>query len=99
VKKTFQKIDIAWLLLMILTLGGALMGKHAQPGFWITVVIAMITLLKARLVIDHFMQLNEANRMIRWVVGGFSTIIPILMILTYIWTDQLVSFSQKILGN
>jgi len=99
VKKIIQKIDIAWLMLLLLTLSGGLMGKHAQPGFWITVVIALITFLKGRLVIDYFMELNEASRIIRWVVGSFCTIIPALMILTYIWTDQLVSFSQSILGE
>ena len=92
-----QKIDIAWLALMLLTLSGGLMGKHVEAGFWITVMIALMTFLKGRLVIDNFMELEEASPVIRWVVVGFCTIIPMLMILTYIWTDQLVSFSQSIM--
>ncbi|MCP4078270.1 MAG: cytochrome C oxidase subunit IV family protein [Gammaproteobacteria bacterium] len=97
--KVVLKVDIAWLMLILLTLSGGLMGKHAQPGFWITVVIAMMTFLKGRLVIDYFMELDEASKIIRRVVSSFSTIIPLLMILTYIWGDQLVSFSQSIIGQ
>jgi len=99
VKKTLLKVDIAWLMLILLTLSGGWMGKHAEPGFWITVVIAMMTFLKGRLVIDYFMELDEASKVIRRVVGSFSTIIPLMMILTYIWGDHLVSFSQSIIGQ
>jgi len=99
VKKILLKVDIAWLMLILLTISGGLMGKHAEPGFWITVVIAMMTFLKGRLVIDYFMELDEASKVIRRVVGSFSTIIPLLMILTYLLEDQLVSFSQSIIGQ
>lgn len=98
-KKIIHKVDIAWLALILLTLSGGLMGELAQPGFWITVMIALMTYLKGRLVIDYFMELEEARPIIRNVVTGFSTIIPLLMVLTYLWTDQLVSFSELILGN
>lgn len=98
-KKIIHKVDIAWLALILLTLSGGLMGELAQPGFWITVMIALMTYLKGRLVIDYFMELEEARPIIRNVVTGFSTIIPLLMVLTFLWTDQLVSFSELILGN
>jgi len=58
-----------------------------------------MTFIKGRLVVEYFMELDEANKLIRWVVGGFCSIIPLLMILTYIWTDQLVSFSHSIIGE
>lgn len=97
--KKMMKIDLAWLMLMLLTLGGGLMGQHAQTGFWITVVIAMITLIKGRLVIDHFMELGEASPIIRRVVGSFCAIIPLMMVFTYVWSDLLVQFSQAIIGG
>jgi len=97
--KNILKIDIAWLILLFLTLGGGLMGKYVQPGFWITMVIALMTLIKGRLVIDYFMELDEASPIIRRVVGGFCAIIPLLLVVTYVWTDQLVQFSQSLLGG
>lgn len=92
-----QKINLAFLLLILLTVGGGLIGKHAQSGFWITVVIALTALIKGRLVIDYFMELAEASPLIRRMVGGFCAIIPVLMVVTYVWSDLLVLFSQSIL--
>ncbi len=99
-KKTFQKIDIAWLTLILLTLSGGLMGKMAQPGFWITVVIALMTFLKGRLVITYFMELDQkTSPIIRWVAASFCSLIPLLMIITYLWADQLARLSQSFIGQ
>ena len=94
-----EKVDFAWLMLMLLTLGGGLVGNFAQPGFWITVAIAVMTLVKARLVVDYFMELEDASPLIRRVVGAFCAIIPLLMIITYVWSEKLVWFSGIIIGN
>ncbi len=90
-------VDVAWLTLVLLTLGGGFMGQYAHPGFWITLLIALITWIKGQLVIVHFLELREANPVIRQVVFGFCAIIPILMVVTYIWSAQLVRLSQSIL--
>lgn len=97
--KKIQKVDIAWLILLLLTVSSGLMGKLAQPGLLVTIVIAFITFLKGRIVVDFFMELGEAKRVIQWVVAGFCSIIPLLMIVTYIWPDKLVSISQSIIGK
>lgn len=89
-----SKLNLAWLLLMVLTLSGTLLGEYALPGFWITVIIAGMTAFKGRLVIDQFMELNQASPVIRRIVRGFGLLVPALMILTYLLGTELVEITQ-----
>ncbi len=83
--KSTQKIDLVWLLLLAMTLGGAFVGKIAEPGLWITLAIAVITAIKGRMVIDYFMELNNATPSIRRVAKTFGMIVPLLMVATFLW--------------
>jgi len=83
--RSTQKIDLVWLLLLAMTLGGAFVGKIAEPGFWITLAIAVVTAIKGRMVIDYFMELNDASPIIRRVTKTFGMIVPLLMIATFLW--------------
>ena len=87
--KDTVKLNLSWLLLMGLTLGGMLMGEYAQPGFWITVSIAAITAVKGRLIIDRFMELQQASPVIRNIMKAFGLLVPGLMILTYLLEAEL----------
>lgn len=91
---TVGKLNLSWLLLMVFTLSGTLMGEYAQPGFWITVSIAVITAIKGRLIIDQFMELNQANPVIRRIVRGFGLVVPALMVLTYLLGPELAAVTQ-----
>lgn len=82
-----QKLDLVWLLLLVLTLGGAFVGKIAESGFWITLAIAVITAIKGRMVIDYFMELNDASPSIRRVTKTFGMMVPLLMVATFLWRD------------
>ncbi|MEN8213357.1 MAG: cytochrome C oxidase subunit IV family protein [Pseudomonadota bacterium] len=79
------KLDLVWLLLLALSLGGVCVGVLAESGFWITLFIAVITAVKGRMVIDYFMELNDATPSIRWVARVFGMMVPVLMVVTYIW--------------
>jgi len=83
--RSTQKLDLVWLLLLALTLGGAFVGKIAESGFWITLFIAVITAIKGRMVIDCFMELNDATPFIRRVAKTFGMIVPLLMVATFLW--------------
>jgi hypothetical protein len=89
-----NKLSLSWLLLLALTLSGMLMGEYARPGFWVTVSIAAITAFKGRLVIDQFMELNQASPVIRRIVQGFGLVVPFLMILTYLLGTELAAVTQ-----
>ncbi|HBH35501.1 MAG TPA: thiosulfate reductase [Gammaproteobacteria bacterium] len=91
--KSTLKLDLVWLLLLALTLGGAFVGKVAESGFWITFVIAVITAVKGRMVIDYFMELNDASPSIRRVARTFGMMAPVLMVVTYLWGPVLAKMN------
>lgn len=83
-----------WTLLVGLTLGGALLGETAVPGFWVTVAIAATMAVKGRMVIDHFMELADANPTIRRMVRLYGIVIPLLLILTHVFGTQIASLTS-----
>lgn len=91
------RLDLTWLALVILTLGGALLGEFSSSGFWITLVIAVMTAVKGRLVIDRFMELGEASVIIRRVVRSFGLLVPLLILVDYLWGPELARLNW--LGN
>ena len=82
-------LDLTWLILVMLTLGGALLGEFGASGFWATLLVALITAVKGRLVMDKFMELGEASPLIRRVVRGFGLLVPLLMLVVYLWGPDL----------
>ena len=80
---TERKLTLAWLALITLTMSGSLMGEYAQPGFWVTLVLATVTLLKGQWLIDQFMDLNAAAPAVRRTVKAFGFLVPMLMLLIY----------------
>ena len=92
--KNTRRIDLVWLLLIGLTLGGASLGEAAAPGFLVTVAIAVIMALKGWMVIDYFMELADANRTIRRLVRLYSVVIPLLLILTYVFGTQIATVTS-----
>jgi len=86
-----RRLDLVWLLLIGLTLGGAFLGEAVEPGFRVTVIIAAIMAFKGRLVIDHFMELADANRTIRNMVRLYGLAIPLLLVLTDVFGPQIAS--------
>ncbi|MGE5028244.1 MAG: cytochrome C oxidase subunit IV family protein [Betaproteobacteria bacterium] len=84
-----QLIDLLWLLLVALTLGGALIGEAAEPGLAVTLVIALTMAFKGRMIIDHFMELKTANHTIRNLMRAYFYVLPLVTVLTYLFGDRL----------
>ena len=84
-----RTLDLAWLLLIGLTLGGTALGEAAEPGLCVTLIIATTMAVKGRMVIDHFMELTNANRTIRRMVRLYGVVIPVLLMLTYVFGPQI----------
>jgi hypothetical protein len=84
-----QLIDLLWLLLVALTLGGALIGEAAEPGIAVTLVISLTMAFKGRVIIDHFMELKTANRRIRNLMRTYFYVLPLMTVLTYLFGDWL----------
>jgi len=92
--KTPRRLDLVWLLLIGLTLGGAILGEAAEPGLWVTLGMASVMVLKGRMVIDHFMELADANRTIRRMVRLYGIAIPLLLVLTHIFGAQIAALTS-----
>lgn len=87
---THQKlIDLLWLLLLALTLGGALIGETAEPSLAITLVIVATMAFKGRMIIDHFMELKTANRTLRNLMRAYFYVVPLIVVLTTLFGDWL----------
>lgn len=84
-----RNIDRLWLLLVALTLGGGIIGEAVEPGLAATLAIALSTAFKGRMVIDHFMGLNTANRTIRGLMRTYFYVIPLVIILTHLFGDAI----------
>ena len=89
-----RSLDLVWILLIALTLGGVAIGEGAEPGFWITVIVAVITTFKGRMVIDYFMEVGDAHSAIRRLVRVYGFLVPLLMILTYLFGPQIAKLTS-----
>jgi hypothetical protein len=83
-----QLIALLWLLLVALTLGGALIGEAAEPGIAVTLVISLTMAFKGRLIIDHFMELKTANRTIRNLMRAYFYVLPLVIVLVYVFSEH-----------
>lgn len=84
-----QTLNLLWLLLVALTLGGAYIGEAAEPGLAVTLVIALTMAFKGRIIVDHFMELKTANRTIRKLMRAYFYVLPVVTVLTTLFGDWL----------
>jgi hypothetical protein len=78
-----------WLLLIGLTLAGAWFAETGHAGWPLTLLVAGLIAFKGRMVIDHYMEMTQANAHIRHVLYAFATLIPLLVIVSHGWGDLL----------
>lgn len=83
-----QTLNLLWLLLVALTLGGAFLGESSEPGLAVTLVICLTMAFKGRLVIDHFMELKTANRTIRNLMRAYFYVLPLVTVLVYVFSEH-----------
>lgn len=91
---TKRTLDILWLVLCGLTVGGALLGETAHGGIAVTLLIAVSMAIKGRLVVDHFMELKHANRKIRALMRAYFYVLPSVTVLVYLYGEQLAAVTS-----
>ena len=79
---THRTLDLAGLMLVVLSVGGAGIGSTDRSGLAVAVIVALVMALKLRLVSTYFLELHEAHPRIRAAVQLFCYGMPILVILT-----------------
>jgi len=89
-----KKIDVLWVLLMLITLVNALIAETAEPGLVITLLIATAIGIKGRVVVDHFMELKNAHPLIRISMQVYFYVIPGMMVLVYLFPETIARWTQ-----
>lgn len=78
-----------WFSLMGLTILGAVLGETGNAGWPLTLTVVALIFVKGSIVIDHYMEMRSANQRIRNVLRLFITLVPILVILSYVWGEEI----------
>ncbi|MFT3757766.1 hypothetical protein [Thauera sp.] len=92
-----RKLDLAWLGLVLLSVGGALLGGGQDHGFGVTVAVALVMGLKVRIVCGYYLELPTATRRIRRAMYTFCYGMPIVVILTSAFGDILARVTGALL--
>jgi hypothetical protein len=89
-----RHLDIIWLLLMAMTLASAAIAEKAEPSLLITIVISLIIVIKARLVIDHFMELKGASPYIYHLMTAYFYVFPLIAVLVWLFPETLAELTR-----
>ncbi|MCU7920932.1 MAG: cytochrome C oxidase subunit IV family protein [Candidatus Thiodiazotropha sp. (ex Dulcina madagascariensis)] len=88
-----KSIDFIWLLLLGLTLLSAAIAESPDQGLILTLVIACTIAFKGRMIVDRFMELKNANRLIRNSMRIYFYVIPSLIVLVYLLPDLILQIT------
>ena len=77
-----RRLDLAWLMLVLLSVGGAGLGGDTEGGLGLAAMIALVMGIKLRLVCGHFLELGAATPRIRHLMYAFCYGMPALVVLT-----------------
>ena len=89
-----KHLNVYWLLLMAMTLMSAAIAEKAEPSLLITIVIAAMIVIKARLVIDHFMELKSASPYIYHMMNAYFYLFPLVAVLSWLFPETLAEWTR-----
>ncbi|MCW8935007.1 MAG: cytochrome C oxidase subunit IV family protein [Gammaproteobacteria bacterium] len=82
-----------WFILMGLTILGAVVGEAGNVGWPLTLSVVALIYIKSSIVIDHYMEMRSANQRIRNVLRLFIILVPMLVILSFAWGEEIRRFT------
>jgi cytochrome c oxidase subunit IV len=91
--KDIKLIDSLWLLLISLTLFSAYMAERADPGFISVAIMAAVLAIKGRIIVDHFMELKHAHKLLRNLMRAYFYVIPSLILIVYLFPEQIAKWT------
>ena len=89
-----KRIDSLWLVLVALTLLSAYIAERATPSLISVLIMAAVLAIKGRIIVDHFMELKEANSILRRLMRAYFYVIPSLIILVYLFPDKIAQWTS-----
>lgn len=79
----------AWIALIVLTLGSALVAESIDPTAGIVIAVCLVVGIKGQLVIDRLMGLRHAPPVIRRLMLAYFYVLPVLIALALIFPETL----------
>lgn len=89
-----KHLNVYWLLLIAMTLTSAAIAEKAEPSLLITIVIAVMIVIKARLVIIHFMELKSASPYIYHLMNAYFYLFPLMAVLVWLFPETLAEWTR-----
>ena len=86
-------INTLWLLLLLLTLFSAYIAEQETPGLNSILIMAVVLAIKGRIIVDYFMELKDANLVVRTLMRVYFYVIPALIILVYLFPKQIANWT------
>ncbi len=88
-----KKIDVLWLFLIVLTLLSAYMAERSSSGFSSIAIMAAVLAIKGRIIVDHFMELRNAHKILRALMRVYFYVIPFLIIMVYLFPEKIAKWT------
>lgn len=82
-----KSVDFIWLVLMGLTLLSAAIAESPDQGLVLILVITFTVAYKGRMIVDHFMELKDANRLLRNSMRVYFYVIPAMIVVVYLFPE------------
>ena len=80
--KKIGQLEVLWLILISITLFNTSLGESLNSTLVVSTIIALTTMFKGMMIIDHFMELKEGNKILRLMMRGYFFVFPMLIIVT-----------------
>lgn len=80
--KRFKTLEYFLAALIVITLFNTFLGEQFSSTALVSILIALTVTYKGFVVIDHFMELKEANKNLRFLMKLYFVIFPSLIIIS-----------------
>lgn len=78
----FSKLEYLWLTLLAIVLFNTFLGENVESTTLVSILVALTVMYKGLIVIDHFMELKDANKYLRRMMRIYFIFFPSLIILS-----------------
>lgn len=83
--KQIGKLEYYFWALIAITLFNTFLGENFDSTALVSVLVALTVMYKGLVVIDHFMELKEANKPLRFMMRAYFIFFPSMIIMTVLF--------------
>ncbi len=89
-----KRINILWLVLIVLTLFSTYMAEQATPGLNSVMIMALVLAIKGRIIVDYFMELKDSHVILRTLMQVYFYVIPAMIILVFLFPEKIALWTE-----